>query len=160
MPRRQGRYPTGSRDGDGSFGKYLSLENRDYFFACDKPSRSARRSASPSDVSSAFPASSAIAGISCPWSFGITPPPLPNRLRAFSYPRRGATWRSGYATVCKTGRFGFCLKGHSEKTAKSDPNCTNRLGTVSERRPGKRRSWRILRNILSIVYRPIDKDEF
>jgi hypothetical protein len=29
-------------------------------------------------------------------------PPLPNRLRAFSYSRRGATWRSGYATVCKT----------------------------------------------------------
>ena len=29
-------------------------------------------------------------------------PPLPNRLEAFSYSRRGATWRSGYATVCKT----------------------------------------------------------
>ena len=28
--------------------------------------------------------------------------PLPSRLEAFSYSRRRATWRSGYATVCKT----------------------------------------------------------
>jgi hypothetical protein len=28
--------------------------------------------------------------------------PLPNLLREFSYSRCGATWRSGYATVCKT----------------------------------------------------------
>jgi hypothetical protein len=27
---------------------------------------------------------------------------LPNRLARFSYLLSGATWRSGYATVCKT----------------------------------------------------------
>jgi hypothetical protein len=27
---------------------------------------------------------------------------LPKWLPRFSYRRRGATWRSGYATVCKT----------------------------------------------------------
>ncbi len=40
------------------------------------------------------------------WTFGMTVPPttqpLPSRLEAFSYLHRGATWRSGYATVCKT----------------------------------------------------------
>jgi hypothetical protein len=28
--------------------------------------------------------------------------PLPSCLEAFRYSRRMATWRSGYATVCKT----------------------------------------------------------
>ena len=28
--------------------------------------------------------------------------PLPNRLRPFTYLRLEATWRSGYAAVCKT----------------------------------------------------------
>ena len=28
--------------------------------------------------------------------------PLPNRLKGVSYPPSTATWRSGYATVCKT----------------------------------------------------------
>jgi hypothetical protein len=59
---------------------------------------------------------------------------LPKGLHHFSYLRRGATWRSGYATVCKTDRFAFCVSAHSEKIAKSSPNYINRLAGVSERR--------------------------
>jgi hypothetical protein len=50
--------------------------------------------------------------------------------------RRGATWRSGYATVCKTACFAFFISGHSEKSSKPGLNATNRLGRVSERATG------------------------
>jgi hypothetical protein len=36
-----------------------------------------------------------------------------------------ATWRSGYATVCKTDRFGCSFDGHSEKSAELTPNTIN-----------------------------------
>jgi hypothetical protein len=62
-------------------------------------------------------------------------PPLPNGLRAFSYLRRGATWRSGYATVCKTDRFAFSINGHSEKADEIDLYYVKRLGVNSERDP-------------------------
>jgi hypothetical protein len=43
-----------------------------------------------------------------------------------------ATWRSGYATACKTQRFALFINLHSEKFVKSRLNPINRLGRISE----------------------------
>jgi hypothetical protein len=60
-------------------------------------------------------------------------PPLPNQLQEFNYLRRGATWRSGYATVCKTVYPGSIPGVASNKTkdlavmARLDPFQVSRM---------------------------------
>jgi hypothetical protein len=41
-----------------------------------------------------------------------------------------ATWRSGYATVCKSDQFAFPLKARSENSEKFHPISNNRLARV------------------------------
>jgi ISXO2-like transposase domain len=66
----------------------------------------------------------------------VTTPLLPNRLPGFTYQRAEATWRSGYATVCKTGCFGCLINAHSEKSSKVDGLPVNGLARDSERMSG------------------------
>jgi hypothetical protein len=59
--------------------------------------------------------------------------PYPLRNANLHQPHK-ATWRSGYAAVCKTERFSFAIKRNSEKTANFSLNSINRLDRVSEYR--------------------------
>jgi hypothetical protein len=45
-----------------------------------------------------------------------------------------ATWRSGYATVCKTTYFPSNFNAHSEKSPRTRARKINNLGSVSEGR--------------------------
>jgi hypothetical protein len=48
---------------------------------------------------------------------------LPKWLSRFSYLRRGATWRSGYATVCKTVYPGSIPGVASTRKSQCAPAC-------------------------------------
>ena len=57
---------------------------------------------------------------------------LLNRLRSDNECARMATWRSGYAAVCKADRFSCKISAHSVKTGKSAPRFVNGLAPISE----------------------------
>src|SRR5271157_235820 len=59
---------------------------------------------------------------------------LPNQLSAVTHAGT-ATWRSGYAAVCKTDYFSFKINMHSEKIEKFDLLPANRLAADSEYDP-------------------------
>jgi hypothetical protein len=62
-----------------------------------------------------------------------------------AYRRSGASWRSGYATVCKTDRFSFENNALSENRALFAPIGVNRLARISERSPEVRGQLRCRR---------------
>ena len=71
------------------------------------------------------------------FQFGMTVPTNKTRLLkvlpCFKKRARMATWRSGYAAVCKATCFCCLVNDHSDKTANFDPFPINGLAAVSER---------------------------
>jgi hypothetical protein len=58
--------------------------------------------------------------------------PLRNRRRPFNYRHTEATWRSGYAAVCKSDKFLNKINVYSEKVAEFALSQINRLHADSE----------------------------